>query len=133
MSDAGEPVFVQALVPDLAVEALDVRVIVGLAWSDERSQPTRAAGSRAARARDHLTFGHGDLTVGPVRPIVCKLFTESRTCACTSRLARLLSFKDEDVWRSSACGVDGLRQGLAIGRKRSFLGARDFAVDLAGY
>jgi hypothetical protein len=45
----------------------------------------------------------------------------------------LLPFKNEDVWRSSACGVDGHRQGPAIGRKPDFLGTCDFVVNLAGY
>src|SRR5215469_8213597 len=58
---------------------------------------------------------------------------EYRTCACRFRLARLLPFKHEDVWRNSACGVDGHRQGLAIGRKRLFLGTCDFVADLGGY
>jgi hypothetical protein len=36
-----------------------------------------------------------------------------------------LPFKHEDVRLSSACGVDGHRQGFAIGRKLDFLGVRD--------
>jgi hypothetical protein len=44
----------------------------------------------------------------------------------------LLPFKHENVRVSSACGVDGHRQGLAIGRKLDFLGVRDLAVELAG-
>ena len=48
MAQAGEPVFVQALIPETPVKRFDASVLIGLAWLDQKElNPTGVSGMSA--------------------------------------------------------------------------------------
>ncbi len=112
MRDAAEPVLIQALVPELAAEAFDVRVAVRLAGSDKRVPgSTCRVGQRAkyerASCRCGQRSGHRRSDWSDAACGVSPFSEQGSSVACGDDVARTPSRRDPSERRDSRrIGVD---------------------------